>query len=153
MKKKSDSGKSDIKNISIGYDSINKMYQGFIGYARFELDKHVSFSIEDRWNIMGEILDLSRKIIVNGNASGGFFSGIFIETGKPYSFPDLDYFIPGTIYGGPQYLTEGAPAGKNVFRTGRIDMAENRLTAPMVGVYFRGGTSVAMLDKYPRGQT
>lgn len=146
-------GEAKITESAAGYKSIKKTTDGFVGQAEITPLKGVVFRVEDRWTVSGPVLTVARKVAVSGSAPGGFFSAVVLSTDKNFSFPDVSYFIPGASYGGPEHLLEVAPAGMANYRAGRIEMREDKLAVPVLGMYFRDGTSVAVLNPRPRGDT
>ena len=61
----------EIKNVCIGYDSIDNNYQCFTGYSSFKVNENTFFNIVDEWRITANFMDLSRSVIVKGNSEGG----------------------------------------------------------------------------------
>jgi hypothetical protein len=57
------------------------------------------------------------------------------------------------IYGGPAYLLDQAPGGWPNYAAGRFEMREDGFPIPVLGVHFRDGSSIALLDCHPRGDT
>jgi hypothetical protein len=146
-------GEARITESAAGYNSIKKTTDGFVGLAEITPLKGVVLRVEDRWTIAGSVLSVARKVTVSGNAYGGFLSGITLSTEGNLSFPDVDLFAPGTIYGGPEHLLDRAAGGPANYRAGRVETREDCLPIPLLGVSFRDGTSVAVLDPQPRGDT
>jgi len=146
-------GEAKITESAAGYNSIKKTTDGFVGLAEITALKGVVFRVEDRWTIAGSVLSVARNVTISGNAYGGFLSGITLSTAGNFSFPDVDLFIPGTIYGGPEHLLDRAAGGPANYRTGRVETREDCLPIPLLGVSFRDGTSIAVLDPQPRGDT
>lgn len=135
-----------------GYSQLAKLAGGFAGSATLA-HAGVSFEVEDRWTIQGAILRVNRRVRVKGDATAGFLSAFSLQTDPRFTLPELEYFIPGALYGGPQNLMDRAAAGSAAFRSGSIELREDRLAAPLVGAFFRDGRSVALLDFLPRGDT
>ena len=115
--------------------------------------KGVAFRLEDRWTLNGAVLNVRRKVEVKGNANGGFYSAVRIETGPEVTWPDVDYLAPGMVYGDPTYDGERSPGGMLNYRAHHFRIREDFLPAPMFALSFRDGSSVTVLDPAPRGNT
>jgi hypothetical protein len=142
-----------ISEVAAGYRSIKKTESGLTGEGELAAAKGVVVRFTDRWTFSGQVLRLSRKLAVSGTAPGGFFSRLTVSTVEGLRFPDADMFAPGMIYGGPTNLLERAPGGLANFSAGRFEMREDGFPMPVLGLYFRDGTSLALLDSRPHGQT
>jgi hypothetical protein len=75
------------------------------------------------------------------------------ETDKPLSWQEVRHFVPGTMYGAPEHVPESAPGGLINFSAGMVELREDAMPAPLFGIYFGDGTSCAILDTKPRGNT
>jgi hypothetical protein len=141
--------------IGAGYRSVVKTAEGFRGTAAVTQLGGPTFNVEDNWKISGAVLSLARRVTVSGNGEGGFLSAITLATQKPFSRSDVDFFVPGMIYGGPDHLTEIAIGGMETYRSGqgRVRIREDRMPAPVLGVRFKDGSSLAVLDFAPQGAT
>ncbi len=83
-----------------------------------------------------------------GNREGGFVSAITLVAGSR----DPEYFAPGMIYGGTGNLSPASIGGADS-RGGVLRIREDRLPAPLFGVRLADGSSLAVLDLAPRGDT
>ena len=103
----------------------------------------------------GAALRLSRRLSVKGQGRGGFLSAVAFTAEAPGSRSDLEFFAPGMIYGSPDHLTPIAIGGRETYSAGAgvIRIREDRLPAPLFGVRFAGGMSMAVLNAEPRGDT
>lgn len=144
---------SKIIQVAVGYKSLEKAEGGFVGRAEVSPLNGVTFQVEDRWTVSGQVLSICRRLAVSGNAPGGFLSKINFTTQGKLSFPDLEYFVPGVIYGAPGQVLDRAPGGMLNYQAGDIELREDCLTIPVVGAYFRDGSSLAVLDVHPQGDT
>jgi len=144
---------AEIKTIAAGYSSVRKTANGFIGQADITGPDGAVLHFKDEWTIAGPVLSVDRLVTVKGNSPAGFLTAIKFQTDNSFAFPDLEYFAPGRIYGGPQHLLETAPAGMLNFRAGSIEIREDWLPMPVFGIYFRDGSSLAVLNPNPRGDT
>lgn len=144
----------DSVNISkhlSGYDHVNKITNGFTGKAIIKTQK-ASFIINDKWQINGNVLQLSRNVKVSeSNTGAGFLSSVTFINQQNQIRSEVNYFAPGMIYGSTDNLTEVAIGGK---KSGLITwIREDRLPAPMFGIQYKDGTSVSILDPEPEGNT
>ena len=141
--------------IGAGYRAVVKTAEGFRGTAAVTQPGGPTFNVEDNWKISGDVLSLARRVTVSGNGEGGFLSAITFETRKPFARSDVDFFVPGMIYGGPEHLREIAIGGMETYRSGqgRVRIREDRMPAPLFGVRFKDGSSLTVLDPAPRGDT
>ena len=102
-----------------------------------------------------EVLSVKRIVRVRGSDASAFLSAITLDLARPASWPELDWFVPGMIYGGFDHLNEAAIGGRAYYRPGGFTMRirEDRLPAPLVLAHSREGLSMAVLDSRPRGET
>ncbi len=149
----SDSGQLTVTNAS--YSSWTKVKGGFLGKATVRGPIGSHFEIEDQWRQDGAALRLARRVKVAGNAPGGFLSGFTFDFVRASSWSEADWFVPGMIYGGFAFLTEMAIGGRAHYRPGEftVRIREDRMTAPLMLAHFGDGTSLAVLDPAPRGDT
>lgn len=133
-----------------GYESIIKESSSFTGHAQVQMGG-VSFVVTDKWEIKGEVLHLSRKVKVLGNAAGGFLSSIKFINQEKQVRANVNYFAPGMIYGSTAHITKAAIGGSE----GGLQtwIREDRLPAPMFGLHYKDGSSVTILDPRPEGNT
>ena len=112
-----------------------------------------AFAVEDYWKVSGCVLLLSRRISVTGAEGGaGFYSAIRLFTAPTVARTDLDYLVPGLLYGEP-HTRDTAPGSAANLRAKRLSIREDWLSAPMIAMSFRDGNSAAVLDLAPRGDT
>ena len=98
--------------------------------ARAELvDGPITFRIEDRWSAKGAVVSVHRTATVAGNAAGGFYSALLLNSSS--NVGPIDYFIPAGTYRGRGGATNPAPLSYT-FR-------EENPAAPMIGMCFRNG--------------
>lgn len=131
-----------------GYTHFTSIENGFIGKCLVEVGA-VAFSFSDAWQVDGDVLQVSRNVVVKGNADAGFLTGITFATDKPDG--DVQYFAPGMIFGNADRLTRSAIGGLDAGNATWI--REDRLPAPMFGIYARDGSSITVLNPAPQGQT
>ncbi|MEJ7693818.1 hypothetical protein [Daejeonella sp.] len=140
----------NIADKSVGYESIEKENNGFTGRALLQAGD-VFFEVADKWEIVDELLRLSRKVKVGGNSTGGFLSSIKFINQQKQKRGDVNYFAPGMIYGSTGHITKAAIGGSEAGLQTWI--REDRLPAPMFGVHYKDGRSVTILNPKPEGNT
>lgn len=129
-----------------GYTIIQREKNGLTGKGNIQMD-NITFQVEDHWKISGNTLSCSRSLKVKGNAAGGFLSSVnLISSGKR---KDYRCFAPGMVYGNPEVISADAIGGINSGND--IWIREDRLPAPMFGIYAENGNSLTVLDPTPRG--
>ncbi len=131
-----------------GYTDIQLKKDGFLGKATIQMEG-IAFQVEDNWELSGNTLKFSRKLKVKGNADGGFLSSVDLFSSGTHK--DYRCFAPGMIYGNPEVISADAIGGLNSGNNIRI--REDRLPAPMFGVYAENGSSLTILDPAPQGNT
>ncbi|NJD11765.1 MAG: hypothetical protein FIB01_15435, partial [Gemmatimonadetes bacterium] len=89
----------DIRQLASGYSSVDTAAGGVIGVAELSYDSGVRFRFEDRWSVSGAVLSVQRTVTVAGTAAGGFLSTVLLSTDPSVTWPDIDYFAPGLLYG------------------------------------------------------
>jgi len=144
-----------VPALEAGYDSFTTGASGHVGYASVKTPEGVEFRIEDTWSSSGSEVRLSRRLTVQGQGRGGFLSAVIFTTEAKPARSDVEFFVPGMIYGSPGHLTPVAIGGSETYKAGKgvIRIREDRLPAPVFGVLFQDGNSLAVLDAAPRGET
>lgn len=137
------------------YDSFKKAGDSYVGKAVVVGPGDSRFTFEDHWGRAGSVFRLIRKVKVQGNAPGGFLSGCALDFAKPLSWSEAEWFVPGMIYGGFANLTETAIGAKAYYQPGNfsVRIREDRLPAPLMLAHWGDGTSLAVLNPAPRGDT
>lgn len=140
-----------ISRMADGYAEASKTKSGFFGKAIIK-SGNILFTVNDQWKLEGNVLGLSRKVEVTGNAAGfGFLSAITFVNQQKQVRSDVNYFAPGMIYGSTDNLTEVAIGGK---KSGLVTwIREDRMPAPLFGIQYKDGTSVSILNPAPKGIT
>ena len=84
-----------------------------------------------------------------------FLTSVSFSTESVYQRQQASIFVPGMIYGGTDNLPDGAIGGKKNFMNGygNAYIREDRMAAPLFGLYFNDGMRVTMLDPAPDGRT
>jgi len=150
-----DAAKSETRSMSAGYASLTEDEAGLIGAGRLTLADDVSFQFKDCWNLDHGVLYLDRSVEVNGNAPGGFLSGAVLRVASPQTWPQIEWFAPGMIYGNFDLIPGFAIGGRDYYRPGAytVRIREDRLPAPLVAALFGDHSSLAVLNRVPRGDS
>ena len=150
-----EAGEGDIRSMSSGYDSLTDDKAGLIGTGRLTLGDGVSFQFKDCWNLDHGVLYLDRTVEVNGNAAGGFLSGAVLRVASPQTWPQIQWFAPGMLYGNFDSIPDHAIGGRDYYRPGSflVRIREDRLPAPLVSALFKDGSTLAVLNPAPKGDS
>lgn len=144
---------NDILEITSGYKNIQKSGSYINARAEIDFGKNVVFRVEDQWSLNGPVVSVKRVVKIAGNAPGGFNSSVVLSIDPSVNWTDLNYLAPGALYGDPAYNGERSPGGTLNYNARRFLMREDILSAPLFALSFRNGTSVAMLNPSPRGES
>jgi hypothetical protein len=139
---------NNITQHAIGYNRVRTKSNGFTGTAELKIDD-VIYSVTDIWQLSGNELTVSRNLAVTGNGTGGFLSAITFSLNQPKE--KARYFAPGMMYGNADYITRVAIGGHEGGDATWV--REDRLPAPMFGMYAEDGSSVTILNPTPLGHT
>ena len=146
-------GKLKDTTIYSFYESINKTDSGFLAKAKISID-NAQIHISDIWTQKNNSPILSRTLKIEGSSEKAFMSAIEFEfVGKKRS--EIDYFVPGMIYGSTKNLTESAIGGALVYKqgNGNLWIREDRMPAPILAFRFNDENSFSILDAKPNGKT
>ena len=143
----------DIRQLTSGYKTVTLTGGVAIGRADLTLSSAVNFRVEDRWSLIGAVVSVHRRLDVKGNGSGGFDSAVMLETKPDVTWPDIDFLAPGQLYGDPTNDGIRAAGGPMNYKDRRLSFREDYLSAPLIALSFRNGTSISVLDPSPRGDT
>ena len=145
---------SKIERLSFAYDEFIPGDPVSTGTCAFQSGS-VSFVATDTWSMKNDILEFSRIINLTGSDSGGFMSSIAFLSQNPVARENIDLFVPGMIYGKPGNITNVAIGGTAVYENGngQVWIREDRMPAPLYGVYFPDGISLTLLNPAPTAIT
>ena len=144
----------NVHQLTAGYKSVRKEIDTIVAKARVVSESGAKFDIEDRWNISGDVLSLSRKVTVTGTEdSTGFYSAIRLATSPAIKWEDADYFAPDVLYGDPTYDGETSPGGTLAYKAKCFSIREDAMSAPLFGLLFKDGNWAAVMDLAPDGET
>ena len=76
-------GEEKVQQYTAGYQSVQKTADTIIAKTKIYCGRKAAFDVEDKWNIVGDVLSLSRKVNVTGTEdAAGFLTAIRLLT-KP----------------------------------------------------------------------
>jgi hypothetical protein len=143
----------DIVALESGYRKIRRTSGTIDAQADIVAGNMVVFHISDHWSINGAVVSVHRTVSVTGNAAGGFNSSVIFSVDTTESWTGLNCLAPGLLYGDAEYDGERSPGGTLNDAAQRFIMREDMLPAPLFALQFSNGSSVAMLDPAPRGES
>jgi hypothetical protein len=143
----------NLREIAVGYKTIQLSASGIDAHVEIAYSEDVVFRVEDRWSLNGAVISLHRNVEVVGNAPGGFNSSVVFSIDSSVRWSDMKCLVPGALYGDPTYNGDRSPGGTLNYAARRYFMREDILPAPLFAVSFTNGSSVAMLDPSPRGES
>jgi hypothetical protein len=143
----------NIEDIAVGYKSVEKSGSEIYAQAEIKYSEGVTFRVNDSWSLKDEVITVHRKIEVEGNAPGGFSSSVVLTIDPSVSWTDVNCLAPGALYGDPTFDGERSPGGTLNYEAKRFVMREDILPAPLFALSFRNGSSVAILDPSPSGES
>ena len=143
----------NIHDFAAGYKSVQKSATGIDAHAEIASGDNTVFRVHDKWAITSGVLSLHRSVEVKGNAPGGFYSAINFSIDPSIGWPDINFMVPGAIYGDPTYDGDRSPGGTLSYKAHHLLMREDILAAPLFAMSFNNGASIAFLDPAPRGDT
>jgi hypothetical protein len=144
---------NDIQELAAGYKKVQKTASGIDADAEVACGDDVVIRVHDRWSVSWAVLSMHRNVEVKGNASGGFYSAINFTVDPSFTWPDINFMVPGAIYGDPTYDGDRSPGGTLNYAARHLLMREDILAAPLFAMSFKDGASISMLDPAPRGDT
>jgi len=143
----------DIRQLAVGYRTVQKSAAGVDAQTDIAYSSNVVFHVQDRWSLAGSVVSVSRKVEVTGNAPGGFDSSVVFAVAPSVGWTNISCLAPGALYGDPTYDGARSPGGTLNYAARRFVMREDILPAPLFALAFNNGSSVAMLDPSPRGDS
>ena len=143
----------DIREFTAGYKTVQQSASDIEARAEIETGENVIFYVQDRWCMNGAVVSVRRKVDVVGNDPGGFNSSFVLTIDPSIHWFEVNCLAPGALYGDPAYNGERSPGGTLNYEARRFLMREDILPAPLFALSFSNGSSVAMLDPSPRGES
>jgi hypothetical protein len=141
----------NLHELAAGYATLLHSDSCIVARAEIPYGDGVVFHLADRWTTNGPVVSVRRSVDVTGNAPCGFNSSFVFAVDSAVSWDDVRCLLPGALYGDPTRNGERSAGGTLNHATRRFLLREDMLPAPMLGLSFANGTSVAMLDPSPRG--
>lgn len=142
----------DIRTLDLAYRSVERRGDTTVASAELPVDG-ATLRIEDSYRIAGGVVRIARAVRIVGRAPGvGFTSGLILAA-PGATFKDVRFFSPGVLYGGPGQNNAGGAAGSIAYGQGHVAVREDALPAPLLALLLPDGSSVAMLDPAPAGDT
>ena len=143
----------DIRVLAAGYKTVQRSDSDIDARAEIAYGEHVVFRVHDRWRLNGAVVSVRRNVEVVGNAPGGFSSFFTFIVDSSVRWSDVNCLAPGALYGDPTYNGDRSPGGTLNYAARRFLMREDILPAPLFALSFENGSSVAVLDPSPRGES
>jgi hypothetical protein len=143
----------DIRSLAAGYKTVQASDSGVDASAEIAYGKSTLFRVQDHWSLDGAVVSLRRKVEVEGSAPGGFNSSVVLMVDPSVKWQDVNCLAPGALYGDPTYNGDRSPGGTLNYAARRFLIREDMLPAPLFALSFGHGSSVAMLDPSPRGES
>ena len=143
----------NLREIAVGYKTVQLSASGIDARAEIAYSEDVIFRVEDRWSLNGTVVSVQRKVEVVGNAPGGFNSSVTFTVDPSVRWSDINCLAPGALYGDPTFNGDRSPGGTLNYAARRYFMREDILPAPLFTLSFTNGSSVAILDPSPQGES
>jgi hypothetical protein len=144
---------TDIKQLSSGYNTVEKQASGVIARAKVDGGSGVTFAVTDLWTLRAGVLSLDRKVTVSGTQQGaGFYTAIRLHSDPDLTWPDVSFLAPSLLYADSSNNGRG-PGGIPYDRARRFSFREDCLPAPLMAVSLHSGDSLTILNMAPKGNT
>ncbi len=149
------SDENTITQQSVAYDSVDRNGDTCLATARVSLTPEARCVVSDQWSIVTNELRLTRHVTVEGQGAGGFLTAIHFKVSDTLKWLDVDAFAPGMIYGREGRLNPRAIGSQENYADGvrSFIIREDRLPAPLFGLYFSDQSSITLLNPSPDAQT
>lgn len=145
----------DITYWAAAYDSVEAGGDKVTATASVSLSPEARCLVRDEWWIADHQLRLARSVTIEGKADGGFLTAIQLDIERPLTWLDVDAFAPGMIYGREGRINPRAIGSRENYADGvrQVIIREDRLPAPVFGLYFDDGLHVSLLNPTPDAST
>jgi hypothetical protein len=148
----------NLRELRAAYATLKQTTEGVEATATISVEKATtSFQVHDFWKLSGDVLSVQRTVSIRTSGQsrprGGFDSFVGFDVDPSVAWDEVSYLAPGVLYADPTYDGERSPGGTLNFAAHQLTLREDILPAPLFGLYFRDGSSVAVLDPTPRGDT
>ncbi len=145
-----------LRQASAAYDEVQQSSDGSIlARARVHVAGDAYVVVSDTWTMPAGELRLSRSVTIEGQAAGGFLTAIRLTIDQPLTWLDVDPFAPGMLYGREGRVNPRAIGSQENYAEGvrSVIFREDRLPAPMFGLYFADQSAITLLNPAPDAQT
>jgi hypothetical protein len=142
----------DIAQLAAGYRSVEPTATGLLAQAEVTYS-NATFHVRDQWSLDGAVLSLHRQVVVTGAAAGGFDSAFVFDADPATAWTNVNFLAPGALYGDTTYDGARSSGGTLNDQAHHFVMREDILAAPLFAARFADGSSLALLDPAPRGDT
>jgi hypothetical protein len=142
-----------LHELAAGYTILLQSDSCILARSDIAFGDSVVFHLADRWTMSGAVVSVRRSVNVTGNAPGGFNSSLRLSADTSVHWSDVDFLVPGALYGDPAFNGERSPGGTLNYASRRLALREDMLPAPLFALSFRGGSSIALLDPSPQCQS
>jgi hypothetical protein len=145
----------EVQTYRAAYQKIEARANGWQATGMVNLPAGATVAFEDFWSGDQHGLHLERSVRVMGDAPGGFLSAMTFDLEPPAEMRAVKLFAPGMLYGSNEQITDVAIGGRANEAAGirALRIREDRLPAPLFGMQFEDGWSVAVLNERPDGRT
>ncbi len=142
-----------IRDFAVGYKSVKRTADGMEAHGELSVDGRPAFAVDDVWSVHDAVVTVHRHVRVLADLPGGYASSVSFALQPQVNWDDVGIFAPGIIYGDPTYNGDRSPGGTLAFAAHRLGLREDMLPAPMLGLAFKSGGTVTLLDPAPQGGT
>lgn len=138
-----------------GYASLREKDGVWTGTGDLRTAGGTVFEFRDEWSAKDGTLLLRRTVKVRGAAVGGFRSIASLCVIAPLMWPDVEWFMPGFVYGNFDQLRDLSIGGRRYYQPGAFSVwiREDRMPAPMIGMRFSDGSTLTVANPSPNGET
>jgi len=143
----------EISEFATGYKTIRKFATGIDARAEIEFGKNIVFHIQDIWSLNGSVVSVKREVKVEGDTSGGFNSSVVFLVDSTVQWTNVNCLAPGALYGDPNFDGDRSPGGTLNYEARQFLMREDILPAPLFALSFNNGSSIAVMDPSPNGES
>jgi hypothetical protein len=146
---------SEIRYLAAAYESVTAADGAVVGHVTLTPVEGVRLTVADRWQVRDSVVTIRREVQVEGSAAGGFLSAVTFPVDQRLTWPEVEWFAPGMMYGDADGLPRYAIGAAHQYRAGAYDVRirEDRLSATVFGGRFADGTSLSVLNSAPSGET
>ena len=142
----------NIHELAAGYKTVQQSASDIDARAEIAYGEDGVFRVQDRWSLNGAVVPSAGMWKLWGTLRAvQFVCRVFGRSFR--ALDDVNCLAPGALYGDPTYNGDRSPGGTLNYAARRFLMREDILPAPLFALSFSNGSSVAMLDPSPRGES